>query len=59
MPELGANGPPHGVAEECAKTDPSNELEHYVVCPVCGQILDCRDARQVAHHTEALHNPLL
>ena len=48
-----------GIAEQCESADPLSEVEHYVVCPVCGQIIDCRDARQVAHHTEALHEPLL
>lgn len=47
------------VVEICADADPRSPIEHFVVCPVCGQIFDCRDERQLEHHTEALHAPLL
>lgn len=46
------------VAELCDQADPASDVEHFVVCPVCGQIFDCRDDAQVSHHTEALHEPL-
>lgn len=46
------------VEELCEQADPKSEIEHFVVCPVCGQIFDCRDEAQVRHHTEALHEPL-
>lgn len=38
---------------------PKSDVELFVVCPVCGQIFDCRDEVQVRHHAEALHEPLL
>lgn len=41
------------------KADPKSDVELFVVCPVCGQIFDCRDEVQVRHHAEALHEPLL
>jgi hypothetical protein len=47
-----------GIDEMCEQADPRSDIEHFVVCPMCGQIFDCRDERQVAHHTEALHDPL-
>lgn len=43
----------------CEEVDPRSDIEHYVICPICGQILDCRDKRQVAHHSDALHEPLV
>ena len=46
------------VEELCEQADPKSDIEHFVVCPVCGQIFDCRDEAQVRHHTEALHEPL-
>lgn len=47
------------IEEMCEHADPLSDVEHYVVCPVCGQIFDCREQRQMQHHTEALHDPLL
>lgn len=46
-------------ADLCRGLDPKSESEHLVVCPVCGQIFDCRDQRQVAHHNAEEHEPLL
>ncbi|WP_395646388.1 hypothetical protein [Terricaulis sp.] len=45
--------------EICREADPESAIEHFVVCPVCGQIFDCRDLRQVNHHTDVLHDPLI
>ena len=49
----------HLTEEICRNADPDSDIEHYVVCPVCGQIFDCRDNAQTVHHTEALHDPLI
>lgn len=47
-------------APACHDTDANgSDIEFYVVCSVCGQIYDCRNTRQAAHHTEALHDPLI
>ena len=47
------------VAEMCAEAPPQNDVEHFVVCPVCGQMFDCRDQDQVRHHTTSReHEPL-
>ena len=45
--------------ETCDRAAPKSDVEHFVVCPECGQIFDSRDEAQVRHHTEALHEPLL
>lgn len=45
--------------EICREADPASDIEHYVVCPVCGQIFDCRDERQAGHHTDVLHEALI
>lgn len=36
----------------------SNE-ERVVICPVCGQMFDCRDQAQVHHHSSGEHAPKL
>lgn len=38
--------------------EPANELEHFIVCPSCGQMIDRRDLGQVIHHDEPGHAPL-
>jgi hypothetical protein len=50
--------PVPAIDEMCEQADPRSDIEHFVVCPVCGQIFDCREEAQVAHHTEALHDPI-
>jgi hypothetical protein len=45
------------VADACAQADPHSAIEHFVVCPICGQIFDCRETEQVRHHTQAQHQP--
>jgi hypothetical protein len=43
------------VEELCEDADPRSEVEHLVICPVCGQIFDCRDEASVAHHGPEPH----
>lgn len=47
------------IEELCREADPASPIEHYVVCPICGQIFDCRDPVHIEHHSESLHDPLV
>lgn len=47
------------VQELCQEADPHSDVEHFLVCPTCGQIFDCREDIQVRHHTTNRHGPLL
>ena len=52
--------PVRSVAEMCeTASDGDDDGPHIVVCPVCGQMLDCRDKAQVEHHESADHLPKL
>jgi hypothetical protein len=47
------------VAEMCADANPNDTEDHLVICPVCGQMLDCRDGAQLAYHNGDYHRPKL
>jgi hypothetical protein len=47
------------VEQLCEGVNPSNPIEHIVVCPICGQMFDCRDQGAVRHHSRDQHNPQL
>lgn len=47
------------VRELCDGVSPDSAIEHLIVCPVCGQMFDCRDRAAVEHHSEALHEAKL
>jgi Fe2+ or Zn2+ uptake regulation protein len=47
------------VDEMCKQADPASEVEHFVICPECGQIFDCREEAEVRHHARANHEPIL
>lgn len=36
----------------------TDEAEHFIACPECGQPIDCRDLAQVFHHNAPGHGPL-
>lgn len=38
--------------------EPSDEREHFIACPACGQLIDCRDLGAVLHHEQPGHKPL-
>ena len=38
--------------------EPANERDNFIVCSVCGQLMDMRDFRQVAYHADLTHKPL-
>ena len=44
--------------EQPVNFTPSHEGEHFMVCPGCGQPIDCRDPAAVLHHEEPGHRPL-
>jgi hypothetical protein len=46
------------VKQLCEGVNPDSPVEHIIVCPVCGQMFDCRHAAAVAHHSVADHAPL-
>ncbi|MEJ0059310.1 MAG: hypothetical protein WDM79_06990 [Terricaulis sp.] len=34
---------------------PLNEFEHHIICPVCGEGVDCADVAEVIHHGDRSH----
>lgn len=51
LPKIGGPGKRHG-------GEPANEVDHFIVCPVCRQAFDRRDLSQVLHHAAPEHEPL-
>jgi hypothetical protein len=45
------------VKQLCEGVNPDSPVEHIIVCPVCGQMFDCRDQVSVEHHIAADHQP--
>lgn len=45
------------VRQLCAGIKPDHEIEFIVVCPVCGQMFDCRNTGQLDHHSSDKHAP--
>src|SRR5262245_13513631 len=39
-------------------SEPANEAEHFMACPVCGQALDMRSLAQALHHDRPRHKPM-
>jgi len=37
--------------------EPKNEAEHFVRCPACGGLIDCRDLSWVLDHAGPLPHP--
>jgi hypothetical protein len=50
---------PRIIDDLCKQADPASDIEHFVVCPVCGQIFDCRDERQARHLVDTVHDPFI
>ena len=48
-----------GVRQLCAGIRPDHEVEFIVVCPICGQMFDCRNLIHVDHHSSETHLPRL
>jgi hypothetical protein len=51
--------PPPTVKQLCEGIAADSPVEHIIVCPVCGQMFDCRDQAQVAHHSARHRLPKL
>lgn len=51
--------PPPTVKQLCEGVRHDNPEPHIIVCPVCGQMFDCKDAEDVAHHTLPDHRAKL
>jgi hypothetical protein len=47
------------VKELCEGIASDSPLEHMIICPVCGQMFDCREQEQVAHHSKPVHEAKL
>ena len=47
------------VRQLCAGVAPNDDKEHLIICPVCGQMFDCRDQALVEHHSSGDHGPKL
>jgi hypothetical protein len=45
------------VKQLCEGVRPDNPVEHIIVCPVCGQMFDCRSQADAAHHMQDNHTP--
>jgi len=54
-----AGGDQPSVRQLCRGISPDYPEEHIVICPVCGQMFDCRDRQQVDHHSTGRHAPKL
>jgi hypothetical protein len=37
--------------------EPANEADHFIICAVCGGLIDCRDLGQVFEHEGPLPHP--
>jgi hypothetical protein len=44
----------HGVSRQSAG-EPPNEFEHHIICPVCGEGVDCADVAEVMRHGDRSH----
>lgn len=42
----------------CTAPDLENEAEHFILCPECGQAIDCRRLGDVLYHDEPGHEPI-
>jgi hypothetical protein len=51
--------PPPSVQQLCEGATSGSATARIVVCPVCGQMFDCRIQAELAHHIIAEHKPLL
>jgi hypothetical protein len=40
------------------RTLTEDDAEHFMICPNCGQAVDCRDLAAVLHHHRDDHEPL-
>lgn len=38
--------------------DVDTEADHFLICPACGQAVDCRRLGDVLHHDEPGHAPI-
>ena len=56
MTKLSDLGPP--IPGKRHASDPAPEVDHFYPCPICGQMVDQRDLRQVFWHEEPGHTPL-
>jgi hypothetical protein len=43
----------------CEGVRADSPVEHLLVCPVCGQMFDCRERAAVEHHSQPDHDPKL
>lgn len=56
MTKLSDLGPP--IPGKRHGGQPASEADYFYACPVCGQKVDQRDARQVFYHEQPRHEPL-
>lgn len=47
------------IQQMCHGVGPDDLEERLIICPECGQMFDCRDRDQVAHHSTDEHGPKL
>ena len=45
-------------ALRCTAPDFEDEVQHFMLCPECGQAVDCRKLGDVLHHDEPGHERL-
>jgi hypothetical protein len=47
-----------GIEGKLIGPEPSDEREHYLRCPTCGQAVDMRKLGDIFHHEEPGHKPI-
>ena len=45
------------VRQLCAGVRPDDKNERLIICPICGQMFDCRDEAHLEHHSRQDHTP--
>ncbi|WP_095082011.1 hypothetical protein [Mesorhizobium sophorae] len=56
MTKLSEPGPP--IPGKRHNGEPEDEPEYFYPCPICGQLVDMRDLRQIMWHARPGHKPL-
>lgn len=55
---MNRDNPAAGIRGRSLDVEPIDELEHYGICPECGQAFDMRELAEVFHHEEEGHQRL-
>jgi hypothetical protein len=53
-----ADNPAAGIRGRALDIEITDEIDHFDICPECGQAFDMRELAEVLHHDEEGHQPL-